>query len=67
MTFGENVPIEFWLHGVDYNKSTSLSPCPSWLLRNGFAEDKAVFSIGKEETQIELLDACLGFWLLVIG
>ena len=56
--------VEYYLNGDTWNKTTSLAPCPAWLCKNGFDEDKAVFAFkGDDSEMMDFADA--SFCLLI--
>jgi hypothetical protein len=63
--FDGDVKIDYYILGNGWEKATCAVPCPVWMCKSGFAEDKALFKGIVEEEQLEFADASLGFKRLV--
>ena len=57
--FNDDVKIDYYISGEHWNKATCAVPCPVWLFKSGFAEDKALFKGISAEEQMEIADAFL--------
>ena len=51
-------PVSYYMHGDNFNKTTSAAPNAIWMMKTGYAEDKALFAAQSQEVTLEFPDAC---------
>ncbi|CAJ1349465.1 unnamed protein product, partial [Effrenium voratum] len=55
VSFGDRT-VSFYMHGEQWNRLTSLAPHPFWIMKQGFEENKAVFSVQTRQFQKTFAD-----------
>jgi hypothetical protein len=49
--------VSFYMSSDSVNKSTSMCPCPAWLCKGGFDEEKALFAFRNRTEMVEFDNA----------
>ncbi|CAE7246052.1 unnamed protein product, partial [Symbiodinium sp. CCMP2456] len=51
-------PVSYYMQGDNFNKTTSAAPNAIWMMKTGYAQDKALFAAQSKEVILEFPDAC---------
>ena len=57
MAFNGDLKVEYYLHSDGFAKVTCAVPCPIWMFKTGYTEDKALFKGCVEDETIDVSDA----------
>eukprot|EP00438_Fugacium_kawagutii_P011829 Skav210921 [mRNA] locus=scaffold2014:2096:6039:- [translate_table: standard] len=56
-TFDNDIKVDYYLQSDGFAKVTNAVPCPVWLFKAGYSEDKALFKTICEDVQVDIVDA----------
>ena len=53
----KDITVDYFLQGDGFAKVTNAVPCPVWLFKTGFTEEKALFKGYAEDVQLDISNA----------